>query len=159
MYRGHVRYARIRFDSRLKKKSLDAPCNLSPMGSESSLLFYRSSGFVIETGKYQGASISSSPVGCSPWRYKEDRQSAHMFSGSLAGTPVLVCGADCGYLPRDTFIRGLPLCQRRPSTWRSKVTVTLGSRTVASRGTGFESPIFSAHCCDVPRAAPVGRRP
>jgi hypothetical protein len=70
------------------------------MGSECSLLYRSSSGFVIETRKVQGASISPPVVQSSrvlPLALQR-RPSAHMFSGSLAGSPVLVCGADCGIL-------------------------------------------------------------
>ena len=156
MYRtSHVRYARIRFDSR-RKKSLDGFLQFVTLGFWMFSSLHRSSSkFVIETRRFQGASISPPVVQSGrvlPLALQR-RPSAHTFSGSLAGSPVLVCGAECGALPRDAFIRGLPLCQRRSSRWRSTITCTVGSRKIVSRGTGFESPFF-AH-----DTAPSGRRP
>lgn len=52
--------------------------------------------------EHQSHHPSSSPVGL-PLAL-QGRPSAHMFSGSLAGSPVLVCGADCGNLPVPRYI-------------------------------------------------------
>jgi hypothetical protein len=136
MYRSHVRYARICFDSG-GKKSLDAPCNLSPMGSECSLPFTGrhpdSSSRHGSFKEHQSPHSSSSPVGCCPWRYKEDHrptrspealpEAQFWFVARWRGSRHL------STLPRDTFIRGLPLCQRRSSTWRSRVACDVGSRS------------------------------
>jgi hypothetical protein len=121
-----------------------------------SSFYWSSSGFVIEKRKFQGASISPPVIESSrvlPLASYKRGPSAHTFSRSLAGSPVLVGGADCGILlPRHTFIRGLPLCQRRSSIW------DVGSRTIASLGMGFESPFLSPTVapCPAPRLMVVG---
>jgi hypothetical protein len=157
MYRSHVRYARICFDSRRKK-------SLSPMGSECSLPFTGrhpdSSSRHGRFKEHQSPHPSSSPVGCCPWRYKED----HRPTCSPEALPeaqfwfVARIAASYSTLPRDAFIRGLHLCQRRSGTWRSRVTCNAGSRTKASRGTGFESPFFlpTVATCLAPRLMAVG---
>ena len=127
------------------------------MASECSLPFAgRHPGFVIETGKFQGASISPSVV-----------QSSRVALGATRKTigPHVLrkpCWKPCFGLWRglrqptrpEIHLFGVYLCARGGQACGE---AELESRTIKSRGTGFESPFFYAHCCDMSRAVPDGR--
>lgn len=98
--------------------------------------FYRSSfGFVIETRKFQGASISPLVVQSSrvfPLALQR-RPSAHTFSGSLAGSPVLVCGAVAriaAFYPAPRyFYSGFTFVPEEVKHREAELPVTVGSRS------------------------------
>jgi len=158
MYRSHVRYARIYLDSR-RKKTLDASCNLSPMGSKCSLPFTGrhpdSSSRHGRFKEHQSPHPSSSPVGCYPWRLTEKTIGPHV-PRKPCPKPSFGLWRGLRHPPCPEILllfRGLPLCQRRSSARISRVTCNIGSRTIASRGTGFESPFFplTVATCPAPR--------
>ena len=112
--------------------------------------------------EHQSPRPSSSPVGCCPCSgvLKEKTIGPHVLRKPCRKPSFgLWRGLRHPTLPRHTFIRGLPLCQRRSSTWRSRVTCNVGSCTIASRGTGFESPFLPpttvTERCPAPRLMAV----
>jgi hypothetical protein len=156
MSRSHVRYARICFDSHLKifwtPLVIYHPWVLNLLFSFTG--HPDSSSRQGSFKEHQSPHPSSSPVGCRPWRYKED----HRPTCSPEALPeaqfwfVARIAAPCPEM-------GFTFVPEEAKHMEKQSAVTLGSRVIASRGTGFESPIFSAHCCDMSRAAPDGRRP
>jgi hypothetical protein len=169
MYRSHVRYARICFGGCPKKSLIwTLLVNLPPMGSEcsSSLLF---------TGRHPDSSSRhgsfrehQSPPHRSVVQSSrmlplalQRRLLAHMFSGSLAGSPVLVCGAGCGILPcPEILLFGVYLCVRGQARGEAKLLqrwISHDRWQVVARAS--DSSFFSTHCCNMSRAAPDGRRP
>jgi hypothetical protein len=153
MYRSHVRYARICFDSR-RKTSLDASCNLSPVGSECSLPFTGrhpdSSSRHGRFKEHQSHHPSSSPVGCCPWRYQRPRPirspkpCRKPSFGLWRGLPAPIYS-----VPGFTFVPEVKHMESYLERWISHDSKSWHGLRVA----------FSAHCCDMHRAAPDGRRP
>jgi hypothetical protein len=148
-----VRYARICFDSR-RKKSLTL---LEICQSWLLNVLFPSPVVIPDSLSSQGSfkehhspHPSSSPVGL-PLAL-QGRPSVHMFSGSLAGSPLLVCGAESGSLPAPRYIySGFTFVPEEVRHTEMQSYCKLGSRTIASRGTGFESPSLPP-TCTAPRA-------
>lgn len=105
------------------------------------------------------SSVQSNPVVRCPWRYKEDDRLTWCPEALPEAQFWFVARIAASYPTPRYFYWGLPLCQWRSSTWRSKVTVTLDLARDSKSWHGRQSRFFfSAHVATCPAPAPDGRR-